>query len=104
MKKITQLLSATFIVASLLLLPVVAQAQDVPVVEVGTSDPDPVTTSDVTPTSTTTDTTAGVPSTGFAPQPSKLAQYTVTFILGGSIGAAVGFGIVSLKKRSRSQL
>lgn len=101
MKKLTQILSATFIVASLLLVPVVVQAQDIPVVEVGTSET--TTTSDVTTTDTTS-TTVGVPSTGIAPAPSKAVQYVGTFAIGGSIGALVGFGIVSLKKRSATQI
>lgn len=103
MKKLTQILSAPLIVASLLLVPAVAQAQDIPVVEVGTSDTETTTTSDVTPTTTDTS-TAGVPSTGIAPAPSKAVQYVGTFAIGGSIGALVGFGIVSLKKRSTAQL
>lgn len=104
MKKLTQLLSAPLIIATLVLAPAVAQAQDIPVVEVGTSDTETTTTSEVAPTATSETTTAGVPSTGIAPAPSKAVQYIGTFAIGGSIGALVGFSIVSLKKRSAAQL
>ena len=93
MKKIAQLLTVTAIVLSALIVPVATFAQDVPTVEITDTDPLPTTTTD-----TTTPTTAGVPETGIAPQPSKLLQNTLIFIVGSSIGAAIGFGIVSYKK------
>lgn len=102
MKKILQFISAPLIAATLLLVPSAASAQDIPTVEVGSSQTTPTTTSS-TPTTTST-TTAGVPETGIAPAPSKAVQYVGTFAIGGSIGALVGLGIVSLKKRSAAQL
>lgn len=83
----------TFIATlGLLLIPSVAMAQDVPTVEVETSTP--TTTTETTPT-----TTAGVPETGIAPEPSNLLRNSAVFVVGGTVGAAIGLGIISLKRR-----
>lgn len=97
MKKIAEIITVTAIVLSALIVPAATFAQvpeeEVPTVEITDTDPLPTTTTD-----TTTPTTAGVPETGIAPQPSKLLQNTLIFIVGSSIGAGIGYGIVSYKK------
>ena len=95
MKKVTSLIALISIVSSLVFLPVAVLADDIPSVDVNTSD--------ATTTTTTTDTTAGVPDTGIAPQKSKLAQNSVVFLVGSSVGAALGAGIVVARKK-KSQL
>ncbi len=90
MKKISNLLASFIITASLVFTPAIAFAQDVPEVTVSET---------TTPTSTPT-TTAGVPETGVAPAPSKLAQNTLVFAIGGTVGAAIGLGIITLRKKN----
>lgn len=100
MKKITALITSLSIISSLVLLPGIVLAEDtgIPSIDVSTADA----TSDPSTTSTT-DTTAGVPETGIAPQQSKLAQNSVVFLVGSSVGAALGVGIVAARKK-KSQL
>ena len=94
MKKITQIFASISIVSSLLFVPASVLALDIPSVDVTTTDvTDPTATTDPTTTS------AGVPETGIAPQQSKLAQNTVVFLVGSSIGAALGVGIISARKK-----
>ena len=101
MNHIKKLITPTLIAVSLLAVPAVALAQaspDSPSVEVGTSDIAGAPTT--TPTDTPTD-TAGVPQTGIAPAPSKLLRNTEVFLIGGSVGGLIGYGVISLKKKSR---
>lgn len=93
MKKLTQLLTTLIATFGLVLLPSIAMAQDVPTVEVETTTPT---------TTSTTSTTAGVPETGIAPKPSNLLRNSAVFIVGATVGTAIGIGIVTLK-RHKSQ-
>lgn len=95
MKKITRIIASASIVSSLLFTPAIALAQDIPSIDVDTTD--------TTVTDTTATDTAGVPETGVAPQQSKLAQNSVVFLVGSSIGAALGAGLVVARKK-KSQL
>lgn len=96
MNKLASIITVIAIVVSGALIPVVALAQvpptDVPTVEITETEPLPTTTTE-TPAPT-----AGVPETGVAPRSSKLLQNTLIFILGSSIGAGIGYGIISYKK------
>ncbi|MBP9738525.1 hypothetical protein KBD20_02465 [Candidatus Saccharibacteria bacterium] len=92
MKKISNLLASVIITASLVFTPVVAFAQELP--------PEEVTVAETTTPTTTPTTTAGVPETGIAPEPSKLAQNTLVFAVGGTVGAAIGLGIITLRKKN----
>ncbi len=93
MKKFTQLLTTLIATLGLVLLPSIAMAQDVPTVEVEST---------TTETTSTTSETAGVPETGIAPKPSNLLRNSAVFIVGASVGTAIGVGIVTLK-RHKSQ-
>lgn len=95
MNKFTNIIVTLSIVLAGVVAPVSVFAQ-VPTVEV--EDELPTTTTEVTPQAESTP-TAGVPETGIAPQSSKLLQNTLIFILGSSLGAGIGYGIVSYKKK-----
>jgi len=100
MKNIAKLLTSMVVISLFVLTPSVAFAQDVPVVEVGPSEDD--TSIPTTPTDTTvTDPVAGVPATGIAPPQSKFAQNATVFLVGGAAGAAIGYGIIRVKKSSQ---
>lgn len=97
MKKINQVITSSIATLGIVLMPAVAVAQDVPTVEVDTTNT--TTTSETTAPTTAT---AGVPATGIAPKPSNLMRNSAVFIIGGAIGSAIGVGIVSIK-RSKSR-
>ncbi len=95
MKKITHIIASISIVSSLLFAPAIVLAEDIPSIDVNAADA----TTDPTADASTTDTTTGVPETGIAPQQSKLAQNTVVFLVGSSIGAALGVGVIAARKK-----
>ncbi len=101
-QKITRIVLslATVMSFSLVAVPVGAQG----VVEVGpTATPPPVTTPAPTAADTTGGKGAGVPATGVAPQSNRVALATLIFLGGSAAGAALGFGVVQLR-RSRNSL
>ncbi len=91
-KKTHQRLISIVSILGMLLIPSVAMAQDVPTVEVETTTP--TTTTQTAPT-----TTAGVPETGIAPKPSNLIRNSAVFVVGGTVGAAIGLAIVTIKRQ-----
>lgn len=102
MKQIKQIITSLVIVLSLVAIPTVAFAQadpDVPSVEVGTSDIDSETPTTEAPTDS-----AGVPETGIAPAPSRLLRNVEIFLIGGTVGGLLGYGAITLKKKSRQDL
>lgn len=99
MKKIARILTPVLIAAALLVAPLAVQAQviDIP------SDEDPVPTTGFTDTlpetgASTPEPTAA-PDTGFGPSDNMVVANLSVFVVGGLMGAALGYGIIFLKKR-----
>lgn len=95
MKKFARILSAIVTALSLVLTPAVVHAQVDPV-EIGDS------TDTTIPTTGGTDTPA-TPDTGIAPQDNKVLANLSVFVVGSAIGAAVGFGILTVRKKRFNQ-
>lgn len=90
MKKFTRFLAAFATIISISLAPAAVHAQ----VEEVITEPDP--------TTTTLPETGGVPDSGIAPS-SKTAQTAMVFVGGSALGAAVGLGVVTLRKKKFEQ-
>lgn len=93
MKKFASILTSGLMALSLLAVPVVVHAQD----------PDPILIDTPTDTPTTVPTTGAetpaTPETGIAPPSSKLTQNALVFTTGGLLGAGLGLGLISYKKK-----
>ena len=81
--KIRRIIVSTVAVASLALAPAAVYAQDGVVTVDGTTD---------------TSTTAGVPNTGVAPE-NKMFKGSTVFVGGSLLGAALGLGLVTVRKK-----
>ena len=96
MKKLTRILSSTLIAFSVLTAPVVVNAEDAGPIIIDTESGGEVPSTGATPE---TPATPATPDTGFAPTENKLLQNGIIFVIGGSLGVGIGFGVVALKKR-----
>lgn len=97
MKKLITFITTLSLAFGVIATPAVVLAQtdpDIPTVVVGTSDAS---------TADTTTSTAGVPDTGVAPQPSALTRNLVVFTVGGTIGALLAISTIAVTKRVRTQ-
>lgn len=99
MKKIASILTPVLIVAALLVVPLGVQAQviDVPVDE---EIPAPTATDPLPSTGAGTPTTA--PDTGFAPSENKVVANLSVFVIGGLLGAGLGYTFIAFKKKTNS--
>lgn len=88
MKKITRILLATITMLSIGLAPAVVHAQIGAVEEVGGPSALPQTGG----------TDVQAPDTGIAPS-NRVAQNAAVFIGGSLLGAGIGFGVITLKKK-----
>ena len=88
MKKIASSIISIFTVFNVLLLPVAVHAQD----------STPIVIDDTTALPTT-GATPETPASGIAPPNNKLVQNIVVFSGGGMLGALLGLGIVSYRKK-----
>lgn len=86
MKKFASILTSGLMAISLLAVPVVVHAQD----------PDPILIDTPSDAPTT-------PDTGIAPPNSKLTQNALVFTTGGLLGAGLGLGLISLKKKQSNK-
>lgn len=96
MKKIARIITPVLMVAALLVAPLSVQAQviDVP------SDEDPVPTTGTLPeTGASAPQPTAAPDTGFGPSDNMVVANLSVFVVGGLMGAALGYGIIFLKKR-----
>ncbi len=97
MKKITRIFASFLTISALTLVPVAVHAQE--------SD-DVISVDSSTSTGTTLPATGGsevkAPETGVAPS-NKVAQNSAVFIGGSLLGAGVGLGIVTLRKKKSDQ-
>ncbi len=97
MKKLASILTSGLMAISLLAVPVVVHAQD----------PDPILIDTPSDTPTTVPTTGAdtptTPDTGIAPPNSKLTQNALVFTTGGLLGAGLGLGLISLKKKQSNK-
>lgn len=98
MKKIASIVTPALIVATLLFAPLSVQAQ---VIDVPSDDPLP-TTNTLPETGASTPTPTVAPDTGFGPSDNKVIANLSVFIVGGLMGAALGYGVIFLKKKSNS--
>jgi hypothetical protein len=94
MKKFLRLITASVIVFSLALTPVVVRAEVVEEVD-GTGDT-------TAPLPSTGGTEVAAPDTGIAPS-SNVARNVAVFVGGSALGAAAGVGLVTLKKKKFEQ-
>lgn len=92
MKKISRIIALIVLATSMSLVPVAVSAQG--------ADPIPVDTG--APAATELPSTGGsevkAPNTGIAPN-SKVAQNAVIFTVGSALGAAVGLGVITIRKK-----
>lgn len=95
MKKIARIITSFIAALSLVLTPVIAHAQVQPLEVGGTSTTD---TSGTIPT--TGGETPATPDTGIAPAENKVAANAIVFIGGSAIGAAIGYGFLTLRKKN----
>jgi len=97
MKKIARIITSATTIATIALLPGAVRAQGVVPIEVGSSA--------TTPPTTTTDTvtTAGIPNTGIAPAHNKVFTNSLVFIGGSALGAGLGFGYLTMRKKRLNQ-
>lgn len=94
MKKAARFLTSSLTLALLALTPVAVHAQSSDgVIDVG---------SGTTSSSTTSTTTAGIPNTGAAPE-NRFVQSSRIFALGSLVGAGIGLGIITLRKKRFNQ-
>lgn len=91
MKKITKIIAVFLAVLSISFAPAAVQAQVVEEV-----NPDP--TAATTPLPSTGGSEVQAPDTGIAPS-NRVAQNAAVFIGGSLLGAGIGFGIVTLRKK-----
>ena len=94
MKKILRLIAASAFVFSLTLAPLAVRAQVVEEVD-GTDET-------TTALPSTGGTEVAAPDTGIAPS-NHVARNVAVFVGGSTLGAAVGFGLVTLKKKKLNQ-
>ncbi len=95
MKKIARILSLIVTVTALTLVPVAVHAQST----IDINDP---TTTDPTTLPTTGAETPATPDTGIAPTENKLVANSLVFIGGGALGAALGYGFLTYRKRQHN--
>lgn len=95
MKKILQIFAPTLAIFTLMLSPVVANAQGV--IEVGGGTPTPQSPAAVE--SEPTKDVPSIPDTGIAPNGRSLTENAAIFIGGSVLGAVIGLGVVGLRKR-----
>jgi hypothetical protein len=94
MKKLLQITAISLVLLSVLLIPSVARAEDAEPVDdsgVTTSLPDTGAAEEVS-----------APDTGIAPS-GRVAQNTAVFVGGSLLGAGIGFGVVTLRKKKFNQ-
>ncbi len=104
MKKIIQFVTSTFAVLTLLLVPVAVHAQDATPIEVGGDSSTTATpTTTTSPTTATTTTTAGTPDTGIAPKGHRVTSNVAVFAAGSVLGAAIGFGIITIRNKQSDE-
>lgn len=106
MKKIIHYIASASLLAALAVVPVGVHAQDTGgVIEVGggASSPAPA----PAPAPTTPLPSAGgsepapeTPKSGIAPSDNKLVQNSLIFVVGGTLGAGIGLGIVTARKKN----
>ena len=94
MKKIARILASIVTITSLTLVPMAVQAQE-DVIEVG----DGTTTTSETTSLPSTGASVQAPDTGIAPSENKVVQNLAVFVGGGMLGAGLGLGIITLKKK-----
>lgn len=95
MKKIARILLSATTALSLLVVPVVVQAQDADPIVVD----DPFVTDQLPATGATPEpVTPTTPDSGIAP-PAELAKSAAVFVGGSALGAGLGFGLVSMRKK-----
>lgn len=94
MKKFARIISSVLTITALTLVPAVAHAQVDPL-EVE----DPSATTEIPTTGAETPAT---PDTGIAPSENKVVANTLVFIGGSALGAAVGYGFLSYRKKHQS--
>lgn len=106
MKKILHI-TTTFFISLFIVLTVVApgvHAQTTIDVDEDSSTDSSALDTDIDDISTTdtsdTEETAGVPETGIAPSQGKLLINSAVFIGGAALGAALGFGIIKLRRKT----
>ncbi|MFO0971198.1 MAG: hypothetical protein U0520_02490 [Candidatus Saccharimonadales bacterium] len=99
MKKIASILSSIITVAALTFVPAVVHAQST--IDIGDSTSG--TTDPTTPLPSTggTDTPA-TPDTGIAPSENKVVANSLVFVGGAALGAALGYGFLSYRKRQQN--
>lgn len=102
-KSIAKVIATSAILAALVVVPGAVHAQESGVIEVGdgstTTSASPTPTTDV-PSTGATEAAPATPNTGIAPSENKLAQNALVFIGGGAIGVALGYGIITIRKKN----
>ncbi len=98
MKKIARIFSSIITVAALTLVPAVVHAQST----IDIDDPTLGTTDTTTLPSTGGTETPATPDTGIAPSENKVVANTLVFIGGSALGAALGYGFLTYRKRQQN--
>ena len=99
MKKLTRIFASLLTISALTLVPVSVYAQT-PDEEVISVDSAPAPETDTLPATGGSEVKA--PDTGIAPS-NKVAQNTAVFVGGSLLGAGIGLGIVTLRKKNTDQ-
>ena len=96
MKRFARILASTLIAFSILTAPTLVSAQDAGPIVIDTQEGDDIPSTGASPEPTHAPAT---PETGLAPTENKLLQNGIVFIIGGTLGAGIGLGVIALKKR-----
>ncbi len=100
MKKIARIVVSAAMTLSILVVPTAAYAESTSTIVVD----DPTASTALPATGATeTPTTPTTPNSGAAPLQSKLAQNAAVFIGGSTLGAALGFGVITLRRKQNQQ-